>query len=155
MREKILKFELSIHAKNVVTEREIPLRWIEEAFSCPQLIENDRDDDELHYYLKEVAEFDNRVLRVVANDTIDPAIIVTAYFDRDVRGEVMKVCFDEKSDAIYIRLDRNKKIIESQDVENGVVLDFDDKNNVIGIEITRVKNRISMDQLKELTLQIA
>ena len=67
----------------------------------------------------------------------------------------MKIVFDEKSDAIYIRLNKDKKIIESQEVESGVVLDFDDKKNVVGIEITKVKKRIPIEQLKELTVQIA
>lgn len=66
----------------------------------------------------------------------------------------MKVHFDEKSDAVYIRLDKTKKIIESQEVESGIVLDFDNKGDVIGIEVLGVKKRIPIEQLKELTLQV-
>ena len=66
----------------------------------------------------------------------------------------MRIHFDEKSDAVYIRLDKSKKIIESQEVEKGVVLDFDEQGKVIGIEILGVKKRIPIDQLKELTLQV-
>ena len=66
----------------------------------------------------------------------------------------MKVHFDEKADAVYIRLDKNKKIMESQEVERGVILDFDDKGNVVGIEILGVKKHIPLEQLKELTLQV-
>ena len=66
----------------------------------------------------------------------------------------MKVHFDEKSDAVYICLDKSKKIIESQEVQSGVVLDFDEKGEVIGIEILRVKKRIPLTELKELALQV-
>ena len=66
----------------------------------------------------------------------------------------MKIHFDEKSDAVYILLDKNKEIIESQEVESGVILDFDDKGQVIGIEIIGVKKRIPVEQLKELTLKV-
>ena len=66
----------------------------------------------------------------------------------------MKIHFDEASDSIYIRLNKNKKVIESQEVEKGIVLDFDDEKNVIGIEIVKVKKYIPIDQLKELTLQV-
>ena len=67
----------------------------------------------------------------------------------------MKVHFDEKSDAVFIRLDDSKKVIDSQEVENGVILDFDSDGKVIGIEILKVKDRISLKQLKELKFQIA
>lgn len=67
----------------------------------------------------------------------------------------MKIYFDEKSDAVFIRLDTSKKITESCEVEKGVVLDFDDNGDVIGIEILNVKQRIPMKQLKELKFQIA
>ena len=67
----------------------------------------------------------------------------------------MKIYFDEKSDAVFIRLDASKKIAESSEVEKGVVLDFDGNGDVIGIEILNVKQRIPMKQLKELKFQIA
>lgn len=67
----------------------------------------------------------------------------------------MKIYFDEKSDAVFIRLDASKKIAESSEVEKGVVLDFDGNGDVIGIEILNVKQRIPMEQLKELKFQIA
>ena len=67
----------------------------------------------------------------------------------------MKVHFDEKSNALYIRLNRGKKIIESQEVQKGIIFDFDDKGEVVGIEILRVKNHIPLEELKELTLQVA
>ncbi|MEQ1663815.1 MAG: DUF2283 domain-containing protein [Bdellovibrionales bacterium] len=67
----------------------------------------------------------------------------------------MKVHYDEKSDAVFIRLDDKKKIVESQEVSSGVILDFDENGKVIGIEILEVKDRIGEDQLKELIFQVA
>ena len=67
----------------------------------------------------------------------------------------MKIYFDEKSDAVFIRLNENKEITDSCEVEKGVVLDFDNKGEVIGIEILNVKQRIPLDQLKELKFKIA
>ena len=52
-----------------------------------------------------------------------------------------KIHYDEKADAIYVRLD-DSKIIESQEVESGIILDFNEENQVVGIEILRVKNRV-------------
>ncbi|MDE3269955.1 MAG: DUF2283 domain-containing protein [Pseudomonadota bacterium] len=67
----------------------------------------------------------------------------------------MNIYFDEKSDAVFIRLNESKKIADSCEVEKGVVLDFDDKGEVIGIEILNVKKRIPLQQLKELKFKIA
>ena len=46
----------------------------------------------------------------------------------------MKVRFDEKADALYMRLD-DSKIFESEEVQPGIVLDFNERNQVVGIEI--------------------
>ena len=65
----------------------------------------------------------------------------------------MKVSFDEKSDAIHIRFDESK-IIESEEVKPGVILDFDEENNVVGIEILRVRDRIPLTDLKKMQFEI-
>lgn len=67
----------------------------------------------------------------------------------------MKVLYDEKSDAVFIRLDDKKKIVESHEVETGVILDYDENGQVIGIEILKVGERIDPEQLKELKFQVA
>jgi uncharacterized protein YuzE len=67
----------------------------------------------------------------------------------------VKVHYDEKSDAVFIRLDDKKKIVESQEVETGVILDYDENGKVIGVEILKVSDRIGSDQLKELKFQVA
>ena len=51
----------------------------------------------------------------------------------------MRIHFDENLDAVFIRLNESKKIIDSQEVENGVILDFDSDGKVIGIEILILK----------------
>ena len=66
----------------------------------------------------------------------------------------MKVHYDEKSDAIYMRLD-DSKIIDSQEVEPGIILDFNDKNQVVGIEILRVKKHVPMANLKQMQFEVA
>ena len=41
----------------------------------------------------------------------------------------MKVQFDQKADAIYFRLDESTTI-ESEEVRSGVILDFNDRDQV-------------------------
>ena len=46
----------------------------------------------------------------------------------------MKMTYDKETDVLYIRLSDNK-IVESEEAEKNIVLDYDDKNNLVGIEI--------------------
>ena len=46
----------------------------------------------------------------------------------------MKLDIDPEADALYLRL-TDSKIIESEEVSPGVVLDYDAKNEVVGVEI--------------------
>ncbi len=66
----------------------------------------------------------------------------------------MRVHFDEKSDALYFRLD-DSNILESEEVAAGVILDFNDRNQVVGIEILNVKDRVPLANLKEMKFQVA
>ena len=66
----------------------------------------------------------------------------------------MRVHFDEKADAIYIRLDESK-IMESQEVEAGVILDFNEQNQVVGVEILRVKTRVPSANLRQMLFEVA
>ena len=66
----------------------------------------------------------------------------------------MKVHFDEKVDALYFRLD-DSKIVESEEVKPGIVLDYNDKNQVVGVEILNVKKRVPEASLKEIKFEVA
>jgi uncharacterized protein YuzE len=68
--------------------------------------------------------------------------------------QAMKMHYDQKSDALYLRLD-DSKIIESAEVEPGIVLDYDANNQVVGIEILRVKERVPAADLKHLDFKVA
>lgn len=65
----------------------------------------------------------------------------------------MKMHYDEKSDALYLRLDESK-IIESEEVQPGIALDYNNKQ-VVGVEILRVKERVPLADLKHLDFKVA
>ena len=46
----------------------------------------------------------------------------------------MKLKVDREADALYLRLD-DSPIVESEEVSPGVVLDFNQQNQVVGIEM--------------------
>ena len=52
----------------------------------------------------------------------------------------MTLKVDEKADALYLRLD-DSRIIESEEVSPGVVLDFNAENQVVGVEVLNLSKR--------------
>jgi len=84
----MMKYRLTQHAKDVLEERQLPAEWLERVLNSPQRIEPDPDDSELEHSLGRIAEFGNRVLRVVVNKTVRPVVVVTVYFDRAERNKL-------------------------------------------------------------------
>lgn len=66
----------------------------------------------------------------------------------------MKLKIDKENDALYLRLDESE-IVDSEEVQPGVVLDFDKNNRVIGIEILALSTRVKPDMLKIVQLETA
>jgi len=66
----------------------------------------------------------------------------------------MRLKVDKENDALYFRLDESS-IIESEEVQPGVVLDFNAEGKVVGIEILNLSQRITLDQLKVLQYETA
>ena len=66
----------------------------------------------------------------------------------------MKLIVDEKADALYLRLD-DSRIVESEPVAPGVVLDYNDRNEVVGIEILHLSRRSQKINLQEVLVQTA
>jgi len=66
----------------------------------------------------------------------------------------MRVHFDEKADAVHVRLD-DSTIVDSEEVQPGVILDFDAARQVVGVEIIGVERRVPLADLKEIHVKIA
>ena len=67
---------------------------------------------------------------------------------------LMKLYYDEKVDALYIRLDESN-IVDSEEVKEGIVLDYNQNEQVVGIEILDVSKRVSLPELKKIQLDFA
>jgi hypothetical protein len=80
-------FVLTAHAATALSERDIEIAWVEQVLRQPVRIEPDREDATLRHALGRIAEWANRVLRVVYNETVEPRRAVTVYFDRTLRNE--------------------------------------------------------------------
>ena len=64
----------------------------------------------------------------------------------------MRLHVDQEADALYLRLD-DSKIIESQEVVPGVVLDFNAERQVVGVEILRLSSRTPRPELSKLIFE--
>lgn len=58
----------------------------------------------------------------------------------------MKVEYDATTDSMYISLKEGVSA-ESEEVTDGVVLDFDDAGKVVGIDIQHASQRADIDKL--------
>ena len=65
----------------------------------------------------------------------------------------MKLNIDKEADALYLRLDESS-IIESEEVAPGIVLDYNEEEQVVGIEILNISKRSPQVSLSNLQLQI-
>jgi uncharacterized protein YuzE len=50
----------------------------------------------------------------------------------------MKIQFDSQTDALYLRL-LDSEVADSESIEPDVVYDYDAENQVVGVEVLRVK----------------
>ena len=64
----------------------------------------------------------------------------------------MKLHVDREADALYLRLD-DSAIIESEEVSPGVVLDYNDADEVVGVELLHLSRRSSTLNLSALQFE--
>ncbi|MBX3120877.1 MAG: DUF4258 domain-containing protein [Fimbriimonadaceae bacterium] len=81
-----MQYVLSSHATDALKTRNIHQDWLERVLNSPSRTVPDFIDSALEHRLGIIAEHDNRVLRVIVNIECTPVRVVTAYFDRTMRG---------------------------------------------------------------------
>ncbi len=58
---------------------------------------------------------------------------------------MVSTIYDPEADALYVRMaPKGVHISETREVEDGVLMDFDERGVVIGIEVLGVRNRASV-----------
>jgi hypothetical protein len=78
----------SLHALDVLEEREISEEWVRRVIEHPAVQHADTSDRALVHALGAIPERDGRALRVIYNHDVEPVRVVTAYFDRTMRGKL-------------------------------------------------------------------
>ena len=77
-----MDYALTEHAQDALKKRQIPVAWMEQALTAPEVTEADPVDADLEHRLARIPEFGHRVLRVVVNTRKRPLHVVTVFFDR-------------------------------------------------------------------------
>lgn len=65
----------------------------------------------------------------------------------------MRIKVDLESDALYFRLSEDE-IEESEEVANGVVVDYSKTGKVIGVEILNLKEKFTLKELSKLNVEL-
>ena len=66
----------------------------------------------------------------------------------------MKLKIDKQADALYLRLD-DSTIIESEEITPGIVLDYDENDQVVGIEVLSLSKRAPKLNFQQLEFETA
>jgi uncharacterized protein YuzE len=64
----------------------------------------------------------------------------------------MKIEYDKEVDALYIRI-QEKDVARTQEVSDGVNLDFDDMGPLIGLEVLSASKRYSSSDIFNLSTE--
>lgn len=65
----------------------------------------------------------------------------------------MKVNFDKESNALYIRFS-DEKIEDTAEVRPGVMMDYDAKGRIVGLEILNASEALSGPDMKRLAVEV-
>ena len=64
----------------------------------------------------------------------------------------MRLKIDKENDALYFRLDE-KAIVESEEVRPGIILDFAENGQVVGVEFLNLTSRTTEEQLSRFQFE--
>ncbi len=58
----------------------------------------------------------------------------------------MKINYYSDTDSLYIHLS-DKVSVDSKEISEGVVADYDENGNLVGIDIDNASNKVQLDEL--------
>ncbi|MBI4689614.1 MAG: DUF2283 domain-containing protein [Nitrospirae bacterium] len=64
----------------------------------------------------------------------------------------MKIEYSKEADAIYVYF-KEEFVAKSKEIEDGVVVDFDEKGQLIGIEVLDVSQRFSLSDIVNVNIE--
>lgn len=66
----------------------------------------------------------------------------------------MRIKVDEQADALYFRLGETR-VVESEEVQPGIILDYDERGTVVGFEVLSLSSRLRPEDLRVMQFERA
>ncbi|HMN49326.1 MAG TPA: DUF2283 domain-containing protein [Ignavibacteriaceae bacterium] len=63
----------------------------------------------------------------------------------------MKIEYDNEADAIYIQIQK-KEVSTSTEIEDGVIIDFDEEKKVIGFEVLNASKKFDFKDIATINI---
>jgi uncharacterized protein YuzE len=64
----------------------------------------------------------------------------------------MKVCYDRRTDTLTVILKDSAPVAESDEEKPGVILDYDERGNLVSLEILDASKRVTETRRMEFSL---
>ena len=65
----------------------------------------------------------------------------------------MKLTYFPETDSLYIDLS-TKKSVESKEISEGIILDYDSDNNLVGIDIDNASKKLDLSELVTIKMPV-
>lgn len=65
----------------------------------------------------------------------------------------MRIRVDKESNALYLRISEDK-IIESEEISPGIVIDYGEKGKILGLEIIGLKEKFSTSEVSKVEVDL-
>ena len=64
----------------------------------------------------------------------------------------MKIEYSKEADALYVYF-KEEFVAKSKEIEDGIIIDFDEKGQLIGIEVLDVSQRFSLSDIVNVNIE--
>ena len=136
-------FTCTQNARAQIALRALDPAWIKRTILAPDASETDPGHPDRTRAIRAVPEREGRLLRVVFVVRRPPPSLSTPLSSIVAEGpEPMKSRYDAEADALYGQL-AEARVVGSEEVRPGIVLDLDDAGRVVGIEILDASRHVA------------
>ena len=66
----------------------------------------------------------------------------------------MKITYDAAADAVYLRLSHSGGTVTTKQVDQDILIDFNQKDQVIGIEVLSASKRLKLSELERVAVKL-
>ena len=66
----------------------------------------------------------------------------------------MRITYDAAADAVYLRLSRCGGIVTTKQVDQDILIDFNQKDQVVGIEVLSASKRLRLSELEPVAVKL-